>query len=356
MAAKQRHHPTKSTTQEKLITITVWVLRILVGGFFIFSGFTKINDVGGFAIKLDKYWYAFEELMGGGWTALSAASWGIAAFTAVFETVIGLFLILGTLRAFTTWMLLLMIIFFTLLTGWAAITKSVSDCGCFGAAFTLEPWQSFTKDVVLLALIGFLFINKQYIMPVLGRVPWAQIGISALGVVATIGFTGYTSAYLPVVDFRPCKIGADFSAITQMTRDEAGKWQEAELHGYMPLGAVCEVDEMSGERLLVFMKDMTAIKAGPMLRMQELNAELKQTDILMLGLTNTNPDKVSDLQRKYSLDFCISPQDQDLIKTCIRSNPGFVLLKDGIIQGKWSANNIPTVTVLNQALKRQVNK
>ncbi|MBK7443207.1 MAG: hypothetical protein IPI65_17365 [Bacteroidetes bacterium] len=84
-----------------------------------------------------------------------------AAFLTSLEVALGILLILGIWKNLTTWLLLLLILFFTWLTGYSAITGSVTDCGCFGDFIPLTPLQSFYKDLVLLVLILIIFILRK---------------------------------------------------------------------------------------------------------------------------------------------------------------------------------------------------
>lgn len=324
----------------------IWALRILIGGFFIFSGFTKINDIEGFAYKLDKYWIAFEGAWGLGFSALSEFSVAISAVVSVIETLLGIFLILGTFHRITTGLLFLMIIFFTFLTGWSAITRSVQDCGCFGAAFTIDPWQSFTKDVVLLVLIGVVYVRSEHVQPIFDKQKALQWGVSGALSLVVIGFTWYTHAYLPVMDFRACKVGNSLVEVTKLD-PETG---QADLRNYMPLEASCDSSATTGKRVLVFMKDMDKVSPEHFQALTDLHAELNDSGILMLGLTSSTSGRVKALKEQHGLEFCISSQDKTMIKTCIRSNPGVVLLQDAIIQAKWSKRRIPDRAAIEQHL------
>jgi hypothetical protein len=62
-----------------------------------------------------------------------------------------------------SWLLVLMIVFFTFLTFYSAYFNKVTDCGCFGDALKLTPWQSFTKDVVLLIFVLIIFYDRKNI-------------------------------------------------------------------------------------------------------------------------------------------------------------------------------------------------
>jgi uncharacterized membrane protein YphA (DoxX/SURF4 family) len=90
---------------------------------------------------------------------------GLALFLVIVEVVLGVMLLIGYQSKFTIGSLLLMIVLFTFLTFYSAYFDVVKDCGCFGDALKLKPWESFMKDVVLLFFI--LFINQKLVKPVL---------------------------------------------------------------------------------------------------------------------------------------------------------------------------------------------
>ena len=142
--------------------ITVSFSRIFVGILFIISGFIKLNDPLGFSYKLQEY-FSTEVL---NIPFLEPYALAISLFVVVFEVILGVFLLIGYKPKFTVWSLLLMIVFFTFLTFYSAYFDKVKDCGCFGDALKLTPWESFTKDVVLLVLILILFLGKSYIKPI----------------------------------------------------------------------------------------------------------------------------------------------------------------------------------------------
>ncbi|HMT28849.1 MAG TPA: DoxX family protein [Bacteroidia bacterium] len=134
-----------------------WISRILVGALFIISGLIKANDAIGFSYKLEEYFTVFETL----WMIPYALF--LAAFICVLEIILGVAVIFGTRMVTVSWLLLLMIVFFTFLTFYSAYFNKVTDCGCFGDALKLTPWQSFTKDVVLLFFVGIIFIDRKNI-------------------------------------------------------------------------------------------------------------------------------------------------------------------------------------------------
>ena len=179
------------------------ISRILVGALFIISGLIKLNDPVGFSFKLEEYFSAgvldlpfFEPY------ALA-----ISIFVVIFEVLLGVMLLVGFRVRLTVWSLLLMILFFTFLTFYSAYFNKVTDCGCFGDAIKLTPWESFTKDIILLVLIVLLFVGQKYITSIFGN--YTQRIIIVLALVSSAFYVYYVLNHLPVVDFRPYKIGAN---------------------------------------------------------------------------------------------------------------------------------------------------
>lgn len=315
--------------------VIVWLLRVIVGGLFVFSGFVKVNDVRGFAIKLEKYWHAFDLEFGTEIFVEVFQPWTmeIATIFSISEVVLGLWLLLGIFRGTTTTLLFAQIVFFTFLTGWAAATRSVPDCGCFGDAFTIPPWSSFLKDVVLIVMSGILYILREDIRPILPRTKFVRPAVGLSVVLLVSGFTWYTLAYLPVVDFRACKVGADFREIIKLDPVK----EKAALDGYISVKYTCEQDEFEGNTLFIFFKDLAHTPPSDIAEVNTLVKSLEGANIKVFGLTGTAPSQLPSLKKQLGLEFCVAPQDQDLAKTCVRSGkrPGFLLLKDGIIRGKW---------------------
>lgn len=229
----------------------LYVARSLVGSLFIVSGLIKANDTVGFGYKLTEY---FEPGVLNIPFLIPFAT-ALAAFICVAEILLGVAALLGGKMKITAWALLLLIVFFTFLTFYSAYFHKVTDCGCFGDAIKLTPWQSFTKDVVLLIFVLIIFIGRNKIhlnsqredlilLPIsiiliasfsLGLLnswnfPWlfsaVVLGVAVLlkyaikssqiewilAIWATLAsslFCYYTYAHLPIKDFRPYKVGAN---------------------------------------------------------------------------------------------------------------------------------------------------
>ncbi|HEX9152860.1 MAG TPA: DoxX family protein, partial [Flavobacterium sp.] len=139
--------------------------RIFVGILFIISGLIKLNDPIGFSYKLAEYFGEPVFNM----PFLVPFALAIALFLVILEVVLGVMLLIGYKSKFTINSLLLLIVFFTFLTFYSAYFDVVRDCGCFGDALHITPWQSFTKDVVLLFFILILFFNRKLVNPLFGN-------------------------------------------------------------------------------------------------------------------------------------------------------------------------------------------
>jgi uncharacterized membrane protein YphA (DoxX/SURF4 family) len=183
--------------------------RIFVGVLFIFSGLIKANDPLGFGYKLQEYFEVFHMPF------LSGMATGIAILLCVFEIVLGALLLFGFWRKQVTTGLLVVIIFFTFLTFVSAAFKVVTSCGCFGDAIPLTPWQSFSKDLVLLAMIVYLFKNRDQINPVTNDARW-QSGLFAIVLTFSLMFSQFTYSRLPILDFLPYKVGASLPELMKI--------------------------------------------------------------------------------------------------------------------------------------------
>src|SRR6056297_19782 len=191
----------------------VWISRIIVGVLFIISGLIKLNDPMGFSFKLEEYFSPSVLDL----TFLTPLALGISIFVVIVEVILGVLLLVGFKPKFTVWSLLLMIVFFTFLTFYSAYFNKVTDCGCFGDAIPLTPWQSFIKDLILLFFILILFFNRKYITPVFN--PISHRWIIFLSFMLSFWFCYHVLMHLPVFDFRAYKIGNNIEELMQVPED-----------------------------------------------------------------------------------------------------------------------------------------
>jgi uncharacterized membrane protein YphA (DoxX/SURF4 family) len=175
--------------------------RLLVGILFIFSGLIKANDPLGLSYKMQEFFEVWNM------SAMDAYTLAFSVIMIVFEILAGVAVLLGWRMRIFAWLLLLLIIFFSFLTGYAVISGKIRECGCFGNCIPLQAMGSFIKDLILLFLISILFIYRREII---STVPAKNsLIILALTVVLSFSFQWYALRYLPLVDCLPFKKGAD---------------------------------------------------------------------------------------------------------------------------------------------------
>lgn len=185
--------------------------RVIVGLLFIFSGLVKANDPLGLSYKM----HEFFEI----WGMTSFNSWTLPASVLMnaFEIIAGFALLIGWRIRLFSWLLLLLILFFTFLTGYTYVTGKPTNCGCFGDCLPISSRTSFLKDVVLTVLIGFIFFQRDKIKPLLR--PAVSVFSMLAVTVFSFGIQWYALKYLPVVDCLPFKKGNN---ITEKMKIPAG--------------------------------------------------------------------------------------------------------------------------------------
>ncbi|WP_313113748.1 BT_3928 family protein [Aequorivita sediminis] len=356
--------------------ILVGISRVLVGALFILSGLVKLNDPIGFAFKLQDY-FAPDVLDLG---FLVPYSLLIAIFVVIFEVLVGVALLIGYLKKFTLWALMLMIVFFTFLTFYSAYFNKVTDCGCFGDAIPLTPWESFYKDIILLFLIIILFIGRKYIKPFFAEGTRSIIIFATF--VGCMAITYHVLQHLPIIDFRPYKIGANIKDGMTVPEGAPGpiyeyKWTfniNGEEETIVTNGEYPQVDgelvntetKMIQEGYVPPIHDFTMERNGEDFTDQFLNKE-NLIVIVAYSLTNTEKDgyrsvkEVTDraikngynviglsassqemtesLTDTYKLNFKFYFCDETTLKTIVRSNPGILELDKGTIKQKLHWND-----------------
>lgn len=355
----------------------VGVVRIFVGILFIISGFIKLNDPVGFSFKLEEYFsQGVLDL-----PFLTPYALAISILVVVVEVMVGVMLILGYKRKITVWTLLAMIIFFTFLTFYSAYFNKVTDCGCFGDAIKLTPWESFTKDVVLLILILIIYAGRKYITPLVK--PHTVKAALMVSLLACIGYVYYVLNHLPVIDFRPYEIGKNIEEGMSVPENAPKaifeyKWK-FNVNGneeiYITNGAYPTVD---GEYIDVETKEMQAGYEPPVhdftveqegedfassllqepklvmviaydLRKSNLDVfkEIKsvvekalKAGYKVIGMSASGPDQTTFLKKEYGLGFDFYFTDETTLKTIVRSNPGVLVLEKGTIKQKVHYNDL----------------
>ncbi len=191
--------------------LVINISRIIVGLLFIFSGLVKANDPHGLSYKMQEFFELWGMSRFDSWTLI------FSIVMNAFEIIAGFALLLGWRIKLFSWLLLLLILFFTFLTGYTFITGKPTNCGCFGDCIPITSKTSFLKDVVLSVLIGFIFWQRHNIRPLFSK----KIGAILMILLSAISFgiQWYALTYLPPVDCLPYKKGNN---ITEKMKIPAG--------------------------------------------------------------------------------------------------------------------------------------
>ncbi|WP_224483488.1 BT_3928 family protein [Robertkochia aurantiaca] len=355
--------------------ILVTVFRLLTGVIFIFSGLIKMNDPVGFAFKLEEYFSPsvlnLEFLM--------PYALALAVILVILEVLLGVLLLLGTQVKLTVWSLFLMILFFTFLTFYSAYYNKVTDCGCFGDAIKLTPWESFFKDVVLLIMIVVLLIKKELIRPWLS--PRTAKSVRFLTILGCVLFTYYVIAHLPLIDFRPYHVGADIregmtipedapkpvyayhwkfrvngkdTLITtkgsypevdgeylEVTTEEIQAGYQPPIHDFtMERNGADHTAELLTEPKLLMVVSRVVSKADKEAfeALKPVIERAKQSGYTVIGMSASSQQEIREAGFLSDIPFYFC--DLTTLKTIVRSNPGVLKLSEGVIQQKVHYNDL----------------
>lgn len=190
----------------------VWASQAFLGVLFIFSATVKGIDATGTAIKIGEYMASFGMSVSDGFSR-------VLSFALIdFEFFLGLALFAGLWRKATASVVLIFMFPLTLLTLYIAVANPVADCGCFGDALKISNTATFLKNIVILIFAGIVFFaNRKMYRFVPDKYGFWVI---LLGFILTSGgFISLNSSHVPVIDFRPYKVGSDLYALTQDGKD-----------------------------------------------------------------------------------------------------------------------------------------
>ncbi len=367
--------------------------RILAGAVFIFSGFVKGIDLTGSAIKFTEYFQAFH--LG----FLSPLSFPLAFLFPALEFMIGISLVFNLRPRAGVWGFLLFMGFFTPLTLILALFDPVSDCGCFGDALVFTNWQTFYKNVVLLALAIYLFVERKH----LGSVwpPQTSLGLLIIFFAVFTTLSVYSYRHLPLIDFRPYRTGTNipesmiipedaphdvYNTVLIYEKDGIQKeftpdnipWQDTTWKfvdqkttlikkGYTPpihdfsltlrdgTDITDQVLSDRGYTFLLVSPDFEKADTGGLQKALNLYEWCRGKNISFYTVTASPPEAaLKRFRAPYPIPW--ATMDETTCKTIIRSNPGLVLIKEGTILGKWSYRDIPEPSSLQgNLLARQVS-
>jgi triosephosphate isomerase len=319
--------------------IAVNVCRLVLAVAFILSGFVKAVDPLGTQYKIHDY----------------LTAWGLASVVPDFVTLavsvvqssaeffLGICLLFAIRRRLVSLIVLILMVVMTLLTLWLAIANPISDCGCFGDALVLTNWQTFWKNVVLLAAA---IVVRRYPLD-MGRIisrsnQWIVMNYSAFFILVIIaGRSLYT---LPQFDFRPYHIGTNLREGWQRMIDgEDSPYAEFFIESMDEGEDITEqVLQDKGYTFLLVSPHLEQADDSQLDELNRLYEYSQEHGYKFYCLTASGQRGISRWQDITGAEYPFCLTDETTLKTVIRSNPGLLLLKDGVIIQKWSHNTLPT--------------
>ena len=367
------------------------ICRFILGATFVFSGFVKAVDPLGTYYKIQDYLAAFgmQQLLPDIVPLL------MSVLLAVLEFAVGMHLLLGIKRRFTTRLALLIMLVMTPLTLYLALTNPISDCGCFGDALVLTNWQTFGKNVVLLTCAIVLIIT-----------PWAMVRfltkkmewtLSNYCIVFALALAGYCLATLPIIDFRPYKIGNNiregmeipegakptiFDTRFIMEKDGVKqtftvdnypdstwtfvsaetvvveKGYEPPIHDFVMESLETgeditdEVLDDPGYTFLLITHRTEEADEGNIDLINELYEYCQENGYKFYALSSSSAEAIELWRDRTGAEYPFCIMDDITLKTMVRSNPGLMLIKGGVILNKWPSSQLPDEFDLTDKLEQ----
>jgi len=373
-------------------SVLVNIARIVIAVTFIFSGFVKAVDPLGVQYKIQDYISAITDAYNTGffhdWGTLIAA-----VLLSAFEFLLGVNLLFAISRRLTTKAVWLFMLVMTAVTVWIFIANPVSDCGCFGEALVLTNGQTLLKNIVLLTLATVLAWKPLKMVRLISKQnAWIVSNFSALFVLAMSVYCLYN---LPIADFRPYHIGANIPEGMEIPEGAEQPKFETTL--------IYEKDGVKKEFTMETLPDSTwnfvdsksvQITAGYVPPIHDFSIQYNEEDITedvlsdpqysflliaphletadesqfgkiniiadyakrrhyrFLCLTASNEEAIEHWIDITGADYEFANTDEVTLKTIVRSSPGLLLLKNGVIYQKWSHNMLPSLNEKSPLLEK----
>ena len=356
------------------MNILAQIVRIIVSVTFIFSGFVKLVDPLGSAYKFGDYFAA--DVLNLEFLIPYALPFSILLI--LLEIMLGVMLLIGFKPKITIWSLFFLTLIFLFLTWYSAHYDKVTDCGCFGDAIKLSPWETFYKNVVLIGLIIFLIFRVYDIQPIICVSFVEKVSFTVFVIFIFISF--YVLRHLPIIDFRPYAVGNNITEgmlipenaqepiyedtwiynvngkdKTFTTEEKPWNIEGATFvdrktktieEGYEP-----PIHDFTMERngedlteqllhedklMLVVIYDLRKTNKKGLSRLKKISDKALQNGYLVYGFSASSEEDYLKIKNEYNFDFDLLFCDETTLKTIIRANPGIVTLNKGTIKGKWN--------------------
>ena len=365
------------------MNILTHIARLLVAVTFIFSGFVKLVDPLGSAYKFEEYFGA--DVLNLEFLIPYALQFSVLLILA--EIMLGVMLLVGYKAKLTVWSLFLITLLFLFLTWYSAYYDKVTDCGCFGDAVKLTPWETFYKNVILIVLVLYLLIRVYDIQPVSSEILAKRVSLVSL--ILFIGIVFYVLRYLPIIDFRPYAIGKNIpegmlipkgaeqpvyedtwiynvNGEDQVYTTEEKPWNiegatfvdrktRTLKEGYVPPihdftmenggEDITELLMAKEKLMLVVAYNLKLTNSKGMKEVKELSERAMEKGYTVYCFSASTQEDYDQLKKAYNLDFDLLFCDETTLKTIVRSNPGILTLDKGTITGKWSWRQMGSVNL-----------
>ncbi|MDR2810036.1 MAG: DoxX family protein [Tannerellaceae bacterium] len=371
--------------KEIITKVPAEFFRLLIGIVFLFSGFVKAIDPMGFEIKIEEY----------------LAVWGMDNFRPLIiliafnliaiEFTLGVSMLLGVYRKYTSWAVLALMLLMTPLTLYLALFNPVTDCGCFGDALVISNWETFFKNIVLLAASVFVLVNHRKLLPCYTGKTRGFVPLFAYA--CCLYFACWNYNHLPLIDFRPYKEGVhiptqmsipegapedeyrysfvyekdgvkkEFSLDDYPAEDSSWTFVESKTElvkkGYTPPISSFVVYDREGNEVSelilkhagdVFLLIASRIEESSDKHLDEINNLYNYAEehkIPFYCVTGSSAKAIENRIDRTGTEYPFLEADEALLKTIIRSNPGLVWLNNGTILEKWHHNDIPEEEKIN---------
>lgn len=364
----------------------LWVIRIVVAVLFIFSGLVKANDPLGLSYKMDEFfevWHMY-------W--MMPYSLALSILMIAFEIIAGVALLLGYAYRVFSFLLLLLITFFTFLTAYVLFSGKIKECGCFGDCIKISNEETFWKDVILLVLGLVLVIFRKQIAPILAHKTGTILMV--LTAIFAFGVQWYALEHLPFYDCLPYKVGVNvvedrkmppgavpdqYESIMIYEKDGVQKeftmqnypWQDTTwkfvdrkdklikkgnaepkirdyvITDYNGTEYTDQILQTPGNSFLWYVRSTDDAHMDNIDDLKALINTCRQQGVPFYILCSDNKDKAYAFVDKYDLKAAeLVVLDRTVSKTAMRSNPGLMLLEEGVIKGKWSYRDYPSTDIV----------
>lgn len=366
----------KRKIRNRIVWTVVNVCRFLLSVTFILSGTVKLIDPKGTEYKIQDYLAA----LGFSDSLFASVPLLLAVVFSAFEFVMGIYMLFGIQRRLTSTGMTLFLAFMTPLTLYLAIVNPISDCGCFGDAIKLTNWQTFGKNVVLLA--SAILVLRYYRLMKRAMTKRHQWTVSIYTWTFAFVFASINLYYLPVVDFRPYHVGSDLKKaltsdveyVTTFILEKDGVQKEFTLEDY-PDSTWTFIDsktvtvgapsENTGIENLQILSAETGEDVTPQLLLDSgyvfllVAPYLDKADDSMMErlislydycvdngyqftcLTSSGEEDIARWVELTGAEYPFCYADAEVLKTMVRSNPGLILLHNGVVENKWADTTIP---------------